>query len=117
MMSTEPLSDDRTFLAWFLATEIKVERYQEIIDVYMTNKYSLEFLLAILNYYLYHFPEHKDQVKYLTTSINLMEESMCFMSFDNVRSLLRAYHEHIEEEERYQEIENRVLDAVTAFEI
>ena len=117
IMSTEPLSDDPTFLTWFMATEIKVERYQEIIDVYMTNKYSLEFLLAILNYYLYHFPEHKDHVKYLTTSINLMEESMCFMSSENVRSLLRAYHEHIEEEESYQEIENRVLDAATAFEM
>ena len=83
----------------------------------MSNRYSLEFLLAILNYYLYHFPEHKDQVKFQMTSINLMEESMCFLGFDNVRPLLRAYHEHIDEEERYQEIENRVLDAETAFEM
>jgi len=116
-MSTSAISDDREYLCWFVEHEIRLDNWEEVTQVYLGNKYALEFFVAMLVYYLYHYPERRGQIKYLTDNFHLLEESKPFLACETVRNLMRAYHEHIDDLERYQDFESSVLDAVTAFQL
>ena len=98
-------------------SELKLEKSEEIIQVFMGNQYAFEFLLAVLCYYLYHYPQDKHHVNYLMNSMNLLEESKYFLSCESVKFYMREYYKHLDEVNVFEEYLDRIEDANIALMI
>lgn len=55
-IKTDSLAD-REFLRWFIRTELKEEKGKELISLYFSSSFALEFLLIVMIYFNDTFPE------------------------------------------------------------
>lgn len=117
MHCTDEIQDSPLFLSWFVQTELKFEKQQEIIDVYLANTFSLEFMLLMMIFNIYHFPKEAPRLSDLMRSVNLLEEAKYFMTNADTRQFLLEFYRSVGEEDIYIEYENRVLDAATLYEL
>ena len=72
MTCTNEIQDNQNFLRWFVMKELRFENQQEIIEVYLSNKYALEFLLLMMLYNIYFFPNMAQELAGLMRSVNLL---------------------------------------------
>lgn len=107
---TNYLAEQPDFLYWFVETELRMDRGKDIVETYLSNQFSVEFLLVVVIYYMHQFPARVAEVAALMRVINLMEEVRPFLDSEVVKQYLKIFHAHIHEEEYYEAFINSVED-------
>ena len=72
MNCTDDIQDNPVFLKWFVQTEMRIEKQQEIIEIYLANNFSLEFMLLMMIFDIYHSAQDAPQLAEIARSVNLL---------------------------------------------
>lgn len=80
-----------------------MERGKEVLECYLKNPSSLEFLLVMTIYYISRFPQFAQPVVSYMNWLGLLEESKCFLKLDIIREYFQIYYTQINEKEYFDE--------------
>lgn len=97
-------------MEWFVQTQLSLSQGKEVVECYLKNIPSLEFLLVMMIYYVRHFPEYSHEMWRFTESVGLLIEAKCFLHNENIRVYFRAYFNEFNELEHFDDFMNRVED-------
>lgn len=101
-LATDALASE-DFLNWFFALEMTMERGKEVLECYLKNTASLEFLLVMIIYYISRFPQNVQPVASYMSWLGLLEESKSFLKLENIREYFQIYYAQINEKEYFEE--------------
>ena len=111
-VKTDSLAEDKEFLRWFIRTQLKEQKGIEIISVYFSSSYALEFLLIVMIYYSHAFPEEAETVYAFMTNIGFLQESKQFFGNESVRHFLEVFHMQINRLDEFNDYANRIQDRI-----
>lgn len=111
MKCTDELQVDLGFMEWFFLKELDINNQIELVQVYTSNKFALEFLLLMMIYIISNFPDKANYLASLMRAINLLQEAKYFMNSQDTRDCMKIFFKAVTEEEDFEEWENFMTEA------
>ena len=88
-LDTIHLAEDYQFLKWlFHHDDFKIEKAEELTDVYLSSQMGIEFFLVMCAYYCQQFPDKVGVVYELARHVDLLNETSSYIDCEHVKMYL-----------------------------